>query len=213
MAGQVRLYPEDPSNRRSTITGDVPFVLLIAFFVWCGIKTYQAVDRLTVFGSAVADTGTSIQNGFGSAARAVGSVPIVGDSLASALSGAGSGTGGNLTSLGQQGIDGVHRLALILGLVVAVLPTLVLVLARLPRRIRQVRSLTAAGQVLNNLADPEIRRLLASRAAFGLPYGVLLAHTPDPFGDLAAGRYDDLIAATLQQAGLRTTTASGQPSG
>ena len=129
MAGQIRLYPQDPSNRRSTITGDVLFVLLIAFFVWCGVKTYQAVDRLTVFGSAVADTGTSIQNGFGSAARAVGSVPIVGDSLASALSGAGSGTGGNLTSLGQQGIDGVHRLALILGLVVAVLPTLVLVLA------------------------------------------------------------------------------------
>ncbi len=41
------------------------------------------------------------------------------------------------------------------------------------------------------------------RAAFGLPYGELLRYTKDPLGDLEAKRYDALIAAELDQSGLR----------
>jgi hypothetical protein len=41
------------------------------------------------------------------------------------------------------------------------------------------------------------------RAAFALPYGRLLEYTRDPLGDLAAGRYDALVAAALDEAGLR----------
>jgi len=199
----TRLYPSVPARRNATILRDVMCVLLIVFFCWCGIKTYQAVDKLTVFGTAVSDTGTSIQKGFGSAASAVGGLPIVGDQLKNALNDAGSSTGGNLSSLGQQGNDQVHRLALLLGFLIALLPTIVVLIAVLPRRIRQVRSISAADAVLSNTADPAIRVILASRAAFGLPYEVLLRYTRDPFADLAAGRYDALVAATLEQAGLR----------
>jgi len=209
MAGAVRLYPEVGSRRRSTMIRDLFCLVLIAFFVWCGIKTYHGVDDLSVFGHAVADTGTSIQSSFGSVANAVGNLPIVGGSLASALGNAGSGTGGNLESLGQQGVNAVHRLAVLLGLLVGLLPILVLLVAALPSRIRQVRSMSAAASALSNRADPTIQRLLASRAAFGLPYATLLAHTSDPFGDLAAGEYDALIAAALEDAGLRATTYAG----
>jgi len=204
MAAMTRLYPATGSRRNATITRDVLCLLLIAFFCWCGVKTYQAVDYLSVFGTAVSDTGTSIQKGFGSAANAVGSVPVVGDQLASALNAAGADTGGNLTSLAQQGNEQVHHLALLLGWLMALLPTVVLLVAVLPRRIRQVRSMSAAGAVLSNNVGPANRQLLASRAAFGLPYGVLLQYTRDPFGDLAAGRYDALVTATLEQAGLPT---------
>jgi hypothetical protein len=41
------------------------------------------------------------------------------------------------------------------------------------------------------------------RAAFALPFETLLRHTPDPVGDLAAERYDGLIAAVLDDSGLR----------
>ena len=68
----------------------------------------------------------------------------------------------------------------------------------------------AAEVVLANRADPALRQLLASRAACGLPYDVLLGYTRDPFGDLAAGRYDALIRATLEQAGLQAAPA-GSP--
>jgi hypothetical protein len=210
MAAPVRLYPVLASRRNAVIARDLLCVLLIAFFCWCGVKTFQAVDHLTVFGTAVSDTGTSIQKGFGSAADAVGSVPIVGDKLANALNGAGSGTGGNLASLAQQGNDRIHSLALLLGWMMALLPSVVLLLAVLPGRIRQVRSMGAAQVVLANRADPALRQLIASRAAFGLPYDVLLGYTRDPLGDLAEGRYDALVRATLEQAGLPAVSA-GSP--
>jgi hypothetical protein len=56
------------------------------------------------------------------------------------------------------------------------------------------------------LADPgsrERQRVIAMRAAFALPYGQLLEYTRDPLGDLAAERYDGLVAAALDDAGLR----------
>jgi hypothetical protein len=41
------------------------------------------------------------------------------------------------------------------------------------------------------------------RAAFGLPYGQLLRYTEDPIGDLAADRYEPLVEAVLEDAGLK----------
>jgi hypothetical protein len=91
----------------------------------------------------------------------------------------------------------------VLGLVVFALPA-GLVLARwLPERIRQVKALTAASQVLVEPASVERRRLIAMRAAFSLPYGHLLQYTRDPLGDLAAERYDALVEAALDDVGLR----------
>src|SRR5215211_2636570 len=46
-------------------------------------------------------------------------------------------------------------------------------------------------------------RLVAMRAAFSLPYGTLLAYTEDPLGDLRRERYDALLAAAFEEAGLR----------
>ena len=43
------------------------------------------------------------------------------------------------------------------------------------------------------------------RAAFSLPATELARHTKDPIGDLAEGRYDPLIAAAYDEAGLRPT--------
>ncbi len=202
MTGHIRLYPAAGHQRRSTITKDVVGLLLIALFAWVGLKTYQAIDGLTVFGTAVASTGSSIQDGLGAASRAVSNLPLVGGSLANALTSAGAGTGSNLQSLGQDGIDQVNRLALVVGLAVALLPILVLLVLALPRRIRTVRSLTAAGRVLANTQDPAARQLMAARAVFTLPLDDLLGYTADPLGDFAAGRYDALVDATLREAGL-----------
>ena len=45
--------------------------------------------------------------------------------------------------------------------------------------------------------------ILAARAAYSLPYGTLTRYTRDPFGDLAAGRHDGLLAALADDAGVR----------
>jgi len=172
-------------------------------FAWIGLKVYNAVDGMAVLGSGVKDAGTSVQNGFGSAADAVGGVPFVGGKIAGALQSAGRQSGGNVTALGQKGEDSVHHLALVLGLLVFGLPAILLLVIMVPPRVRQIRQLGAAKAVLIDAHDAERRRLLAMRAAFGLSYLTLLGYTRDPLGDLAAGRFDALVAAALDDAGIR----------
>ncbi len=168
-----------------------------------GYKVHDLVDNLTVLGSGVKDAGLSVQSGFDSAAGAVGGVPFVGGKLSDALQSAGQGSGGNVAALGQSGIDKVNELARLLGLIVFALPTALVLLIMLPSRIRQIRQLGAAQAVLIETDDPERRRLLAMRAAFGLSYLTLLGYTRDPLGDLAAGRYEPLVDAALDDAGIR----------
>jgi len=131
--------------------------------------------------------------------------------LPGALERAGQGSGGNVASLGQQGEDSVHNLALALGLLVFAIPTILLLVIMLPPRIRQIRQLRAATTALVDTHDPERRRLLAMRAAFGLSYLTLLGYTRDPLGDLAAGRYDPLVAAALDDVGIRQPPDDPQP--
>ena len=81
----------------------------------------------------------------------------------------------------------------------------------MPPRVRQIRQLGAANAALVDTHDPERRRLLAMRAAFGLSYLTLLGYTRDPIGDLAAGRYDQLVAAALDDVGIRRPPPAAIP--
>ena len=200
----LTLYPDVPSARRSQILRDVLVVALSVLFVRVGIAVHDLVAALAVLGHGITETGNSVQGAFDHAGDAVANVPIVGGALGDAFHGVGSGTGGNLADLGQQGEDAVNLLARTLGVVTALLPISVLLVAVLPRRIRGIREMSSARAVSGiDLDDPERRRLLAMRAAFGLPYRELLPWTSDPFGDLASGNYDALVAAALADVGLQ----------
>lgn len=170
----MRLYPELPARRLATLGHDLLLLVLLALLAWLGLKVHDAVDKLAVLGSGVKKVGAS--------------VPVVGDPV---------------EDLGAQGEDSVHYLANLLGLIVFGVPALLVLWRLLPERISQIRRLTAAARVLKAGDDPERRRVLAERAAFSLPYSRLLAYTPDPLGDLAAERYDSLVAAALEDEGLR----------
>ncbi len=198
----MKLYPSVPARRRRTIVRDLAVLAALLFFAWLGVQAHDAVDTLTVLGSGVEQAGTSVQGGLDSLAGVVGGLPMLGDKLAGALKGAGAGTGGQLADLGRQGIQTVHDLALKVGLLVFAIPAFFVLLIALPGRVRQVRRLTAASVVLSHPDDVERHRLMAMRAAFSLPYGVLLCYTRDPLGDLVAGRFDALVAAALDDAGI-----------
>jgi hypothetical protein len=200
----LTLYPDVPSARRGQVVRDLLVLGLIALFVWVGVSVYHLVDALSVLGQGVSSAGNGIQGAFDSVGDAVSNVPIVGDSLGGAFHGAGDATGGNLSDLGQQGQDAVHLLARTIGIITAGLPIAVLLVAVLPRRIRSIREMSSARALTGiDLADPERARLLAMRAAFGLPFRELLPYTKDPFGDLAEGRYDALVRAALADVGLQ----------
>jgi hypothetical protein len=199
----MRIYPEVTGRRAATAARDVLAVALLIVFAWLGVTVHDAVDQLAVLGRGVHDTGAAVQGGFETAADAVADVPAVGDDLADGLRTAGEGSGGEVAELGRRGEERVHRLADLLGLLTFALPSALVLLQHLPGRIAQIRRLSAAERVLRQPDGPERRRLLAMRAAFSLPYGRLLEYSRDPLGDLAAERYDALVAAALEDAGLR----------
>jgi hypothetical protein len=198
----VRLYPQLHGPRIGTLSRDLLIVALLVLFGWLGKEVHDAVDALAVLGEGVRSGGEAVQGGFDSAADAVDGTPIVGDDIAEGLRDAGGASGGNVADLGTAGEEKVHYLANLLGLLTFAIPSAIVLLAMLPARVRQVRQLTAASRVL---AEPvgERRRLLAMRAAFALPFSQLLQYTKDPIGDLAAERYEPLVRAVLEDAGLR----------
>jgi hypothetical protein len=199
----MRLYPEVPDRLASTIAKDVLALVLLGAFAWLGLVVHDAVDDLAVLGRGVHETGSAVEGGFTSAADAVARAPALGDELADGLRAAGEASGGRVAELGRRGEERVHRLADLLGLLTFALPAALTLLQHIPGRIRQIRRLTAAHRVLVQPESLERRRLLAMRAAFSLPYAQLLAYTRDPLGDLAGERYDALVAAAFEDAGLR----------
>jgi hypothetical protein len=199
----MRLYPDIPVRRANAAARDAATLVALVFLAAIGLWVYHAVDSLQILGRGVHDAGAAVQTGFDSAADKVDGVPLVGGSIAGGLRDAGDETGGNVAEAGARGARRVHRLALLLGLLTFVLPAGVLLSRLLPERVRQVRVLNDAERVLATGGDPDRRRVVAMRAAFALPYETLLMYSRDPLGDLLHERYEPLIAAIAEDAGLR----------
>jgi hypothetical protein len=222
----MRLYPSAPRLRRRVILGDVATLISIAVFAWLGLTVYDNVAELASLGrgvrdagGAVGDTGrdvaTSLRGGLDSAADAIGQVPLIGPEVGAEIRAAGDSAAdqlerrsgearGRLVEAGDEGERRALQTARTMGWLAFLLPTAILLARVLPGRVREVRTRAAAERAFAT-APPEI---LARRAAYSLPYETLLRHTPDPFGDLAAGRHEHLVAALAEHAHLAPLTGS-----
>ena len=202
----MKLYPDVPARRTRSVATDAALVFVVVVFALLGNWVHDSVDELAGLGQGVQDAGQSVRDGFGSAAGAVEDAPIVGDDVAGGLRDAGGAAGGETIAAGQAGEESAHDLADLLGWLTFLIPSGLVLYRFVPGRVREVRTLTHASAVLGDggaAAEPGRRRLIAMRAAFSLPYGQLLRHTRDPLGDLEAERYDALVRAALEDAGLR----------
>ena len=175
-------------------------LIALALLAMIGLEVHDAVDNLAVLGEGVESAGNAVSGGFDSAADAVDGTPLVGDDLGDALRGAGGGTGGEVrisVAAARTPRTGSPTCS-------------ASCCSRCPPRCScsggaaARRADPAAERCLPGAHEltPERRRLVAMRAASG-SYGDLLRYTKDPLGDLEAGRYDALVAAELEQAGLR----------
>jgi hypothetical protein len=198
----MKLYPDLPRRRTATIAADAALVLAVLLFAWLGATVHGAVEELTAVSDGVQEAGGAVERSLSQAGDAVGGAPIVGGQVRDALKEAGRGTGGEAVQAAREGERGIKRLADLLGWLTFLIPSALLVSRFLPPRVAQVRKLTGAHRVLALPESEERRRLLARRAAFGLPYATLLQYTDDPLGDLEAGRLGGLVAAVREDAGL-----------
>src|SRR5919199_1479637 len=162
----MTLYPTLRRRGRATLAADAVVLLLVALFAWLGLRVHDAVADLAGLGRGVEQAGVAVggaardaagalRDGFGAAAGAVGGAPVIGGPVAGALreGGAaaarpvqsqGAARARALIAAGREEQAQVHRTANLLGWLAFLVPTLGVLAAWAPLRVRQMRSLTPA---------------------------------------------------------------------
>ena len=172
----------------------------VVLFVFLGVLMYDAVQELAALSTSVTTAGRAVDD----TGRAIGSldVPLVGGVL--------GGVGQQIQDAGRSVIgtastarEGIDRLALITGLLVAVLPSLPLLAYYAPPRLMRARETHAVRATLEEGAgDPLLERFLAQRAAVNLSFRELRRVSVTPWRDIEEGRVEDLAAAELRRVGV-----------
>jgi hypothetical protein len=180
---------------------DAIAVSLVALFVALGVLAGIEMARLAGFNDSLLNAATALDQ-VGRSLSAIARVPFVGASVGP-LTNSVQQTAASIRTDAANAVAGVHALAVVIGLAIAVVPLAPLLGGYLPLRlirfsqIRHLRRLLAAESI-----DPPLLAYLAHGAVSRLPYARLRQISQDPWGDLVAGRHHELAAAELRRLGL-----------
>ena len=188
----MKIYADSPVRRGRQLMTDAGVLVWVVLWVQLGRIVAHAVDRLAAPGRALETAGGGLSRSLGDAAGKARDLPLVGSPLAGPLQAAGRAAGdGASAGVAQQ--SAVARLALVLGLVVALLPIISLLQRWLPGRVRWVRTATATARSRDHLDED----LLALRALTHRPLWELQRDDPRPGAAYAGG--DRAVVARLAQ--------------
>ena len=116
----------------------------------------------------------------------------------------------SLERAGRQAVESAEasrrnarRVGVLVGLSIAVIPTLPVLVLYVPERVVFARDRRAVRRALARGAGSALDEVLALRAVTGLPYHRLRDVSADPARDLADGRHGPLAEAELARLGLR----------
>ena len=206
------LYAQTPWRRTFQIAGDLLVAAWIVLWVRAGLWVHEVVGQLAAPGRTLENAGTSLSESLTSAGDTVARVPLVGDDVRAPFTAA-SGAAGSIADAGVEVQEGVHQMALLLGLTVAAVPILLVAGVWLVVRARFVSRARAAGRILDSAADLD---LFALRALATQPVRALARVSDDPAN--AWRRRDpevvrSLAALELRSLGLREPSAAGDAVG
>jgi hypothetical protein len=132
----------------------------------------------------------------------VGELPVVGNG-ADQLAGSITDTAAQLRTNALAVRTQVHALAVVVGVAIALLPTVPLLALYLPLRVARARELAGLRRKLAGPADPLLVEHLAHAALRRVPYAQLRRVSRHPWRDVEQGRHEHLAAAELRRLGLR----------
>jgi hypothetical protein len=152
-------------------------------------------DTVVVAGDALGDAGRALES--------LESVPFVGENIRDV----GERTeraAESARASGRASRESIDSLSLLLGIAIALGPSLPLVALYLPMRLAWNRDLRSLRRALTAFpGEPGLEEYLARRAAFALPYERLHVTTAAPWGALAAVDRRRLSDAELERVGIR----------
>jgi hypothetical protein len=203
----LKFYSEVPSARIREMLADVSTWVWVAFWTVVGLRIHDAISAFAEAGRVLRAGGENIEAAGAQLGGSLAGLPLVGagvDELARrTFETAGEPfqyVGGELESL----LILIARLLAILVVAVFLVPWL---MRYVPWRASRLATVRAAHRAIRrapvDVSAATMQRELATRALNRLSYPELLEHTPDPFGDFAAGRFDRLVRAELASVGLR----------
>ena len=206
----MKLFADTPGRRTLQVLADLLFVAWLVVWVWIGMAVHDGTMELAGPARQTDSAATSMAEQLRDAGGRLGEAPLVGDELAVPFDKAADASDG-IASAGRDTADAVERLALLLGLSVALIPILVVAAIHLPLRWRFIREATAGARFIDAQEDLD---LFALRALAHQPMRVLAKVSDDPAGAWRARDPDvvrRLAALELADVGLRPRKLPGDP--
>jgi hypothetical protein len=212
----MKLYADGEARRARQVAGDVLVVLWVLVWVRLAVAVHGATLALAVPGERMRDAGSGLAGRLRDAGSAVGSLPVVGDQVASPFDGAGRAAD-RIADAGAAQVQAVHELAWWLGLVVGAAPVLLLLAVYVPLRWRFVREATAGQRYVESAAAASAGPgreldLFALRALARQPLHRLARVSPDPARAWRDGDPDVVRALAeleLRDSGLSARAVAG----
>jgi hypothetical protein len=193
----MKLYADTPVRRTRQLLSDVLILLWVGVWAWLGRQTHDVVMGLKAPADSITSAGSSVHSSLTGAGDQAGQIPLVGDQLRQWLGQAAS-SGTTLSQAGTTMATTVERVALVLGLVVALVPITIVVVLWLYVRVGFVRRASAAQRFIDASADLD---LFALRAMATQPMSALARISDDPAG--AWRRQDSTVIRELATLELR----------
>lgn len=188
----MKLYADRPGRLLTQLLGDILVVIAVYWAVRLGRGAHEKVGALAVPGREAEEAATSLDGQLRSAANDVGDAPLVGDTLSRPFRALAS-TSRDLAGTAQSYQDTVADVALLTGVMVALVPIVFVLAVWLPRRLSWVLEASAAQRLMR--AGPAATELLAVRALARQPLSRLARLGPEVVTGWKAG--DAASTATL----------------
>ncbi len=198
----MQIYSASPAARARQVTADVLAVAGIVLFAVLGVVTSTLVSALADLGRGIEDAGQGFQSTMTDAASTLGDLPLVGRGAGAPFQDA-SDAGAALAAARRDQPQLVLTLAVVAGLLVALLPIALIARYWLARRIAFARRAAAVRALAGVPGGVE---LLALRSLSHGNDRDLLRISPDP----AAGwrRGDAAVVRRLADLALRDSGVS-----
>ena len=201
---RASVLPFSPKVRRAV---DALLVVWVACWVFVGIRVGHEVRGLSDLSETVIRSGVAIAES-ANALDALDDVPLVGSDFGDVTNRVRE-AGESAQASGRSSQESVRNLSILLGLAIAVMPSLPVVGFYLPLRLRLVREARTVRSQLRRGQPDGMLELLAGRAVHNLPYRTLVGVSENPYDDLRAHRFETLAAAELTRLGLADEIPAG----
>lgn len=176
-------------------------VFWVVLWLLMGAAAMVTVWQIADIGDTISKSGEALQTA-GKAFSDISGVPVIGDD-AGKLGSQVTATSADVATSGQDVKGQLRRLAVMLGIVIALMPTLPVLGLYVPVRLARRREIAAISAALTRTDDVErVDRLLAERAVEHLSFAELSAVSPDPRADISSGQTRGLADAELRRLGV-----------